>query len=64
MILGQKSLFPLKNQRFWRKKVHFLSKTNGFRGKRGKRDEGLVCFKKEGNAFSKEYSALQYPEKI
>ena len=29
MILGQKSLFPLKNQQFWHKKVHFLSKTDG-----------------------------------
>ena len=29
MILGQKSSFPLKNRRFWHKKVHFLSKTNG-----------------------------------
>ena len=28
-VLAQKSLFPLKNQRFLGKKVHFLSKTDG-----------------------------------
>ena len=28
-VLAQKSLFPLKNQRFWHKKLHFLSKTDG-----------------------------------
>ena len=63
-VLAQKSLFPLKNQRFWHKKLHFLSKTNGSRGKRGKRDEGLVRFEKEGNAFSKKYRISQYPEKF
>ena len=28
-VLGQKSPFPLRNQRFLGKKLHFLSKTNG-----------------------------------
>ena len=64
MILGQKSSFPLKNQRFLDKKVHFLSKTDGSGGKRGKKDEGLVRFEKEGNAFSKKYRISQYPEKF
>jgi len=54
-VLAQKSSFPLKNQQFWHKKVYFLSKTNDSGGKRGKRDEGLVRFEKEGNAFSKKY---------
>ena len=63
-VLAQKTSFPLKNQQFWRKKVHFFSKTDGSGGKRGKRDEGLVRFEKEGNAFSKKYSAPQYPEKF
>ena len=63
-VLGQKSLFPLKNRWFLDKKVHFLSKTDDSGGKRGKRDEGLVRFEKEGNTFSKKYSALQYPEKF
>ncbi|MFC2696371.1 MAG: hypothetical protein ACFN4U_05050, partial [Candidatus Absconditicoccaceae bacterium] len=54
-VLGQKSPFPLKNRRFLDKKVHFLSKTNDSGGKRGKRDEGLVRFEKEGNTFSKNY---------
>ena len=64
MILGQKSPFPLKNRRFWHKKVHFLSKTNDSGVKKGKRDEGLVRFEKEGNAFSKKYRISQYPEKF
>ena len=64
MILAQKSLFPLKNRRFLDKKVHFLSKIDGSRGKRGKRDEGLVRFEKEGNTFSKKYRISQYPEKF
>ena len=63
-VLAQKSLFPLKNQRFLDKKVHFLSKTDGSGGKRGKRDEGLVRFEKEGNTFSKKYRISEYPEKI
>lgn len=50
MILAQKSPFPLKNRRFL--------------GKKEKRDEGLVRFEKEGNAFSKKYRTSQYPEKI
>ena len=63
-VLAQKSPFPLKNQRFWHKKVHFFSKTDGSRGKRGKRNECLVRFEKEGNAFSKKYRISQYPEKF
>ena len=63
-VLGQKSPFPHKNQRFLGKKVHFLSKIDGSRGKRGKRDEGGVRFEKEGNAFSKKYRISQYPEKF
>ena len=63
-VLGQKSSFPLKNQRFWHKKVHFLSKTNDSGGKRGKRNECLVRFEKEGSAFSKKYRISQYPEKF
>ena len=49
-VLAQKSPFPLKNQRFL--------------GKKEKRDEGLVRFEKEGNAFSKKYRISQYPEKF
>ena len=63
-VLGQKSSFPLKNRRFWHKKVHFLSKIDGSRGKRGKRNECLVRFEKEGNAFSKKYRISQYREKF
>ena len=63
-VLVQKSSFPLKNRRFWHKKVHFFSKIDGSRGKRGKRNECLVRFEKEGNAFSKKYRISQYPEKF
>jgi len=63
-VLAQKSLFPFKNRRFWHKKVHFLSKTDGSRGKRGKRDGGLVRFEKDRNTFSKKYSAPQQSEKF
>ena len=63
-VLAQKSSFPLKNRRFLGKKVYFLSKTDGSRGKRRKRDEGLVRFEKDRNTFSKKYRIPQYPEKF